>query len=405
MKVLVIASAFRPYSTGGADVAVENTVDGLLAHGHEVVVLTAGYASLRALWPKPESIPVNSGSLTVYRYFPLNLFSFLTINQRPAWLRLPWHGLDMFSFHAYLVTAKLLRIIQPDVVLTHNLKGVGYTSILAVERYVRTHRCRHIHTLHDVQLAIPSGRIIQGEEHAWQNTFWFTRWYGALCRKLFASPQVVVSASQFLLDFYVTRGFFPHSKQVVLLNPLQPRAPANFLPDPHGPLRLLYLGQLERHKGIIFLLRVFINLVSERPGVARLMVVGGGALLSEVRKLARDCPEVIVRGLVAHDVLPQVFSNIDATVFPSLCYENSPTIIGESLSFGVPVVAAQIGGVQLVRHGENGYTFAPGDETDLRRVLDYCLSNRSELYGLRPHTVTSVKDLDIDSYLTHLLNL
>lgn len=408
MKVCILASAFRPYATGGADVAVENTVDGLLAQGHDVMVITAGFfESLSSFFPRPVAITVPHGRLLVYRYYPMNFFSFLTINQRPAWLRLPWHIVDTFNIHAYVVTVLILRREKPIVVLTHNMKGIGYLSIRAVEQYARRSRTRHIHTLHDVQLAIPTGRIIKGEENSWQNRGLLTRMYEKLNRRLFASPAVVVSASQFLLDFYEKRKFFPHSRKVILLNPLRAVTPAVYnQSDKDGNhLSLLYLGQLEKHKGIIFLIQTFKELLCLYPNRTRLRIVGGGMLWGDIRKLAAGYPEIEVRGAVAHRALPSVFSYIDATVFPSLCYENSPTIIGESLSFGVPVIAAQIGGVQLVQHGVNGYTFQAGDKTDLLRTLEHCLTHKDELLRLRVHTIPSVRGLDINSYLTTLLGL
>lgn len=405
MKILLLASAFRPYSTGGADIAVENTVDGLLGQGHDVVVLTVGYwQGWRSLWPQAQSVPTPRGRLVVYRYYPLNLFSFLTINQRPAWLRLPWHCIDMFNLHAYVVTAKILHLEKPGLVLTHNIKGLGYLSVRAVMHYAVKFNPRHIHTVHDVQLAIPSGRIIKGEEESLENTFWLTRLYGALNRLIFNSPQVVVSASKFLLDFYIERGFFPDSKKIVLLNPLQPVAAL-----PHSPsevVRFLYLGQVERHKGVLFLVETFKKFLQKHPEAkVQLIMVGGGALLPEVKIQTSGVDQIKVLGQVQHSEIPRIFKDVDATIFPSLCYENSPTIIGESLSFGVPVVAAQIGGVQLVQHGVNGYTFEAGSQADLMLTLERCLANKQELQELRKNTIGSVQGLDIASYLSRLLSL
>ncbi len=404
MKICLIASAFRPYSTGGADVAVENTVDGLVKQGHEVIVITAGFLKgFKSLWLRPEILPTVVGKLTVYRYYPLNLFSFLNINYRPSILRLPWHVIDMFNFHAYFVTNKILHIEKPQIVLTHNLKGVSYLAIRVAEKYAKKFKVRHIHTVHDVQLSIPTGRIIKGEEESWQNKGPFTRLYEFLNRLIFSSPQVVVSASQFLLDFYVERKFFCNSKKIVLLNPLKPQVPAVFKPSQQ--LNFLYLGQLENHKGIVFLVETFKIFLNKYPKSARLLIVGGGALLNQVKRISVGYEEIVVRGVVAHRDLPEVFTNIDATIFPSLCYENSPTIIGESLSFGVPVIAAQIGGVQLVQHSVNGYIFQAGSSDDLLKTLEHCLYHKDDLVALRKNTVLSVQGLDINSYLEKLLNL
>ncbi len=406
MKVCFIASAFKPYATGGADVAAENSVDGLLDQGHEVVVITVSFwRGLKSLWPKIEPIPTLKGKLVVYRYYPINLFSFLTINNQPAWLRLPWHFIDMFNIHAWWVTRFILQRTKPEVVLTHNIKGVGYLSVRAAVFYAKKFNKKHIHTVHDVQLAVPSGRIIKGEENSWQNTGCLTKLYSAWCRFIFKPLTIVVSASQFLLDFYTERGFFPSARKVVVLNPLQLQSPAAYQPSHEGVVRFLYLGQLERHKGILFLLDVFKELLKRHPGRAMLLIAGSGALASEVKSMTDKTAGIKFVGWRERHELANIFVNIDATIFPSLCYENSPTIIGESLSFGVPVIAAQIGGVQLVQHASNGYLFQAGDKTDLLKVLQYCLNHQTELINMRSQALVSIQGLDVKSYLQKLLAL
>ena len=49
---------------------------------------------------------------------------------------------------------------------------------------------------------------------------------------------------------------------------------------------------------------------------------------------------------------------------PSLCYENSPTIIIEAKNLGVQVIASNLGGVPEIV-GQNDILFNPGDERDL----------------------------------------
>ena len=71
----------------------------------------------------------------------------------------------------------------------------------------------------------------------------------------------------------------------------------------------------------------------------------------------------------------------------------------------MPVIAAQIGGVQLVQPRVNGYTFQAGSSDDLLKTLEHCLKYKDELMALRKNTVLSVQGLDINSYLEKLLNL
>jgi glycosyltransferase involved in cell wall biosynthesis len=74
----------------------------------------------------------------------------------------------------------------------------------------------------------------------------------------------------------------------------------------------------------------------------------------------------------------ELIASVDAVIVPSLCYENSPTIIYESFAVGTPVIASRIGGIPtLIVEGENGYTFEPGNEASflhaLRLIADHAV--------------------------------
>ena len=99
---------------------------------------------------------------------------------------------------------KILREEKSDLVLTHNLMGIGFL----IPRTIRKLKIKNIHTLHDVQLAVPRGLIICGQEKNWEQKTFFRKFYELLCRRLFNSPDVVVSPSKWLLDFYDTKRIF-----------------------------------------------------------------------------------------------------------------------------------------------------------------------------------------------------
>ena len=203
MKICLINSLYTPYYRGGAEVVVESIVQELLNFGHEVVVITLGRRRDLS----------KQGKLSVYRIKPFNVFSFLDINQRPVWLRLFWHPLDVFNFSGYWQIKKILATHKPDLVMTHNLKGLSYLAPLAIKSLGLT----HWHTIHDVQLVRPSGLIIFGQEKPF---LIIDKVYEKICRRLFGSPRLVISPSEWLSNFYRTRGFFKHSRQLILPNPV-----------------------------------------------------------------------------------------------------------------------------------------------------------------------------------------
>jgi len=135
MKLAIIHSIYKPYSRGGAEVVVENIANGFKKNGNDVLVIALGY--------KNEIKDVDG--VKVYYIKPFNLFNFLDINSKPAWFRLPWHIIDMINDVQTWRIYKILKQENPDLVLTHNLKGLGYY----IPWLLKIMKLRHIHTIHD----------------------------------------------------------------------------------------------------------------------------------------------------------------------------------------------------------------------------------------------------------------
>jgi glycosyltransferase involved in cell wall biosynthesis len=223
-----------------------------------------------------------------------------------------------------------------------------------------------------------------------------------MSRLQFGSPDVVVSPSRWLLDFYVSRKFFPKSKKAVLPNPVQLPTTSYLLPTKGAALRLLYAGQIEEHKGILWLVEALRNF----RGEFELRIVGGGAKLAHLRRATAGDSRYVLRGPTAPEQLPAYFAEADLTVVPSLALENCPGVILESFAAGTPVLASRAGGIpELVAEGKNGWLFAPGDAEDLRSRLSFCIQNRALLEEMRASAQESVSHLTMNRYLESLLPL
>ncbi|MFH0819675.1 MAG: glycosyltransferase [bacterium] len=135
-------------------------------------------------------------------------------------------------------------------------------------------------------------------------------------------------------------------------------------------------------------------------------IVGKGKKINRAKIIARQNPQIVFRGQLNHEELPKIFSKIDFTIVPSFCYENSPTVIYESFSFGVPVIASDIGGVaELIEVGKTGFIFAPGDEEDLLRLMRYVVENKAKVTRMKKNTYRAVSQFSADKYAEKLLNL
>ena len=135
--------------------------------------------------------------------------------------------------------------------------------------------------------------------------------------------------------------------------------------------RLVYSGRLGREKGLATLMRAAKGLP------LRLEIIGEGPMREPLEALARQesIANVEFTGYLSGALLQDHVRAATAVVVPSQWYENNPRSVIEAFALGKPVIGARIGGIpELVRHGDTGLTFTPGDVQALRGCIDEMLA-------------------------------
>jgi glycosyltransferase involved in cell wall biosynthesis len=134
---------------------------------------------------------------------------------------------------------------------------------------------------------------------------------------------------------------------------------------------ILFASKLLSRKRPMDLLVAFHRLHEQKVNAA-LVFVGSGEQQLQLNNYARkhQLSDVHVLGFRNQSELPKYYSMADVFVFPS---ENEPwgLVLNEVMCAGLPVVASrEIGAVRdLVRHGENGFTYDAGDIDQLSSCL------------------------------------
>lgn len=138
---------------------------------------------------------------------------------------------------------------------------------------------------------------------------------------------------------------------------------------------ILFIGRLDNGKGAQILIKAAthfpdhkINIVGEGPERAGLETMAAQKGLKNIK----------FWGHCSSEVCFELLRSAQCFVLPSLWYEGMPLVALEAFAAGVPVVVSRVGGLpDLIREGESGFCFEPGNHQDLARVLKNILGNKS----------------------------
>jgi glycosyltransferase involved in cell wall biosynthesis len=162
-----------------------------------------------------------------------------------------------------------------------------------------------------------------------------------------------------------------------------------------GPLRLLFVGNMIRRKGLLSLLDA---LVSVDASLARLTVVGDagfepGYADAVRRRMARDglAERVEWLGPLYDGRLAASMAASHVLVVPST-YEGFGIVYLEGMGFGLPAIGGAAGGAaEIIRDGENGFLIPPGDSMALAGRLRRLAGDRSLLAAMSMAAISTFR--------------
>jgi len=141
----------------------------------------------------------------------------------------------------------------------------------------------------------------------------------------------------------------------------------------------LFAGRLSPEKGI----GTLIEAAPMLPTGIVVRVAGDGSETGRLAAAAARHPSLRPLGRLAPEGVAEELRRSRALVFPSLWYEGLPMTILEAFASGVPVIAARRGAAAtLVRDGETGITFTPGDAAGLASCVTWAEAHPQEMDGL-----------------------
>jgi len=154
------------------------------------------------------------------------------------------------------------------------------------------------------------------------------------------------------------------------------------------PLQMGFIGSLTEMKAPDLLIRalqvlgkaaknctikIYGHIDSTNPYVQRLLALG-----------AQFAPSVKFMGTFPQEQIGEVLRDLHILAVPSIWYESNPLVLCSALAAKLPVLVSRLGGLtEVVEEGINGFTFLPGDITDLARSILRLMENPSQLLRMR----------------------
>jgi phosphatidylinositol alpha-mannosyltransferase len=146
-----------------------------------------------------------------------------------------------------------------------------------------------------------------------------------------------------------------------------------------GKLNIVFVGRMEKRKGVYYLLKAFKRIKKEIPN-SRLVLVGPGTRLRAKyeRIVEKDkLQDVVFTDFVPSSQLPAFYRSADVFCAPATGGESFGIVLIEAMSCGVPVVASDIDGYNSVlTHNREGLLVPPRHPESLAQAIILLLKDR-----------------------------
>jgi glycosyltransferase involved in cell wall biosynthesis len=404
MKIALASFLFEVEIGGGAAAVVQMLAHQLVEQDFQVVVITT---------QANQPIRVErSGRLTIYRFFPKNLYWVAQKDSQLVWKKGLWQLIDLWNPFVYPVVKQILTQEQPDLLHGHKLRGLS-PAVWTAARAAGVNKI--VQTCHDYELMSPEGTL-SGPVGNWAGQgSWPLRPYQIIRARLAQSLTAATAPSQYVLDRLTQRGFFQPIQQFVVPNSHGLSKPQleqlhhqlNHHPqnNPAEPIRLLYLGRLEAVKGVDILCQAFVRSAGRYPRL-HLDIAGWGTLAEGLQQQYGQHPQITFHGPLFGPAKAELLKASRVLIAPSVGPEAFGIVIIEALAYGLPVIVARAGGMpELVDEDHTGFIVPAGDTTALAELIGRVAEQPEILDRMGPACLAAAQQYTVEQITQEYLSI
>jgi len=359
LQVIMLCEFFWPFDRGGSEWSVYHLASSLAKRGHTIYIFTPNYGA--ATFQKKDG-------LTIIR-FPFLLKLRKTQQEvTPFWhSNLIWWLLTIFFLFFTCVKLRPSHIhIQgkyflPAAIIVGKLLGIPVVTTLrdyiilcpfayCINKQHAYKACSFLEVVLRDGAAFALGKHYKGYREVITSLIAIRGWMVSQVLKFFLKySSVVVAISKKVSLIYEKNGI---KVTTVIYNSAPFRTNSFKKPSQY----ILYVGRLTSGKGLPLLLDSYHKL-QKKVKLPQLLFVGEGPLQKQIKS---QYPTVKLLGHITHNLLQYYYSHALFLVVSSTWEEPFGRVALESLSYGVPVVVTEVGGLpEIIKHLKTGIVASP----------------------------------------------
>ncbi len=365
MRILFITNYYPPYEVGGYEQLCRDVVEQFRAHGHLIEVLTSNRGVNSGTVPVPGIHRVLRQQVDPASRLPIILQFFLV--RRAA------------ERHNRRCLARAVQSFHPEIVFIWNLQGLPLSIALAAE------------DLPGITVAY----WLAGYTPAEPDDYW-RYWQRAPKERLYLSrlkqlaanlaiaqmrreggdihPKMrhVAVVSRFMREKGLAEGTLPEHAMVIYNGVEIEQFFRPVAESVTGPFKLLFAGRVSPDKGVHTAIAAMAHLQQEEAFANVQLTIAGSGPAGYVDELQRQVArahltaQVSFCGWLPREKMPDLMKFHHGLLLPTEHPEPFARVVLEAMAAGLVVIGASTGGTgEIVRDGETGLTFPPGDSAAL----------------------------------------
>ncbi len=335
MNTSIILKTFPPDAIGGMETQTKRMGTELHKAGHDVTVFTKRFGD-----HDDSDVPYEVVRVRNSDYNPF---------------------VSDFTFLVFTLVAILRRRKEFDVLQCMMIYPVGFLGYVV-----------------NKLTGVPYFAWIRGGDYYLMNDVSWKRW---MMRRVLADTLVLAQSPEIRDD--VLADFDDLDPEIEVLGN------AVSIPDETASGEgVLYVGRLAPKKGLEYLLEAMTDVD------AHLTIVGDGSERDRLERRAAELDiDVTFVGEVAPEAVDSYYRDAGVFVLPSLEGEGMPNVVLEAMSWGLPVVATDSGGLPtMIEDGETGFLVPMRDSEAIGKRIEKLLTDEEYHEGMGTAARSYVRD-------------